>query len=331
MPLVTVKELLESGVHFGHRTSRWNPKMKPYIVGKRNFIHIIDLKQTVRGIVTGCKAAGAMAARGETILFVGTKRAAQAVIAQEAQRCGMPYVVERWIGGTLTNFSTIRSRLKRLFEIEAMEADGRMELYGGKEQSVFQREKRKLLRNLDGIRTMERLPHAIFLVDPRREKNAIAEARKLGILTMSLLDTDGDPSLVDIPIPGNDDAMRVIHIVVSKLADSILAGKAQYVPQTPVAPATSFETSGERGFGSDQDRRRGRTRGHSRPGGGPGGDSRRGPRGRRDFGGPRDRQQPSQPVQTQVTASGGQGRPAPAVEKPSAPADAGAQNPPAAR
>lgn len=240
MPVVTVRELLEAGVHFGHRTSRWNPKMKPYILGKRNFIHIIDLKQTVRGLVTAIKALGALAQRGGIVLFVGTKRAAQSVILNEAQRCGMPYVAERWIGGTLTNFATVRSRLKRLVEIETMEADGRMNLYGRKEQSVYSREKRKLLRNLDGIRTMEKLPDAIFIVDPRREKNALAEAKKVGLLTVSLLDTDADPTQIDIPIPGNDDAMRVIQIITSKIADAILAGRSQMVvvPPQPVTPVT---------------------------------------------------------------------------------------------
>ncbi len=225
MAIVSVKELLEAGVHFGHPVSRWNPKMKPFIYGKRNLIHIIDLKRTVEGLVRGYHFLSKLAARGDLVLFVGTKRQARNVVEREAQRIGMPYVSERWIGGALTNFGVIRTRLNRLFEIERMEQDGTMELYTKKERAGLQREKRKLKRNLEGIRNMERLPGAMIIVDPRREKIALGEAAKMGIPSICLIDTDGDPELVDIPIPGNDDAMRVIQIIIGKLADAIEEGK----------------------------------------------------------------------------------------------------------
>ncbi|MBI5366556.1 MAG: 30S ribosomal protein S2 [Planctomycetes bacterium] len=213
MAVVNVKELVESGVHFGHRVSRWNPKMKPFIFGKRNLIHIIDLKQTVRGLVSAAHFVKKLASRGGMVLFVGTKRQAKSVVEVEAKRCGMPFANERWIGGTLTNYKTIHARLQRLLQLEAMQTDGKLDLYGKKERSQLLREMRKLKRNLDGIRTMDKLPAAMFIVDVKREKNALQEARKMGIPTIALIDTDGDPDLVDIRIPGNDDAMRVIQIV----------------------------------------------------------------------------------------------------------------------
>jgi small subunit ribosomal protein S2 len=231
MPSLSIssRDLLASGVHYGHRVSRWNPKMRPYIHAKRNTIHIIDVRETVKGLVKAWHFLEKLAARGEIILFVGTKRQAGAVIKREALRCGMPYVSERWLGGTLTNYETIRTRLTRLKEIEQWEQDGTIQRYSKKEQSSIQREKRKLLRNLDGLRTMERLPSCLFLIDPRHETIAVAESNKVGAATAALIDTDGDPDAIDIAIPGNDDSMKVIQIVVSKLADAVLEGRAHPV------------------------------------------------------------------------------------------------------
>jgi small subunit ribosomal protein S2 len=228
MAMVSVQELLQSGVHFGHRVSRWNPKMKPFIFGKRNLIHIINLRETIKGLIQAYEFCKKLASDGQEVLFVGTKRQAKKVAEAEAARCGQHYVSERWIGGTITNYSTISSRLKRLLEIESQEAAGTLDLYTKKEKSMVMREKRKLKRNLDGLRNMRKLPAALIMADPRREKNAVAEARKSGISVIALIDTDGDPSSVDIPIPGNDDAMRVIQIVFSRLADAVLEGKARY-------------------------------------------------------------------------------------------------------
>jgi len=228
MSLVSVQELLESGVHFGHRVSRWNPKMKPFIFGKRNLIHIINLRETIKGLIQAYEFVKKLAADGQEVLFVGTKRQAKKVTETEALRAGMHYVNERWIGGTITNFTTINSRLKRLLEIEAQEAAGTLDLFTKKEKSMVMREKRKLKRNLDGLRNMKKLPTTLIIADPTREKNAVLEAKKAGLSVIALIDTDGNPSQVDIPIPGNDDAMRVIQIVFSRLADAILEGKAKY-------------------------------------------------------------------------------------------------------
>ena len=214
MPLV-VKDFIEAGVHYGHRVSRWNPKMKPYIYGKRNLIHIIDLKETVRGLLRAIKFFNRVAATNGLILFVGTKRQAADTLIEQCNRSGMPYVTERWLGGTLTNFRTIRSRLERLEELENT-LDGEQALsYSKKMISTLTRERRKIERNLSGIRHMNRLPEALLVIDPRREHIAVAEARKLGIKVVALLDTDCDPDLIDLPIPGNDDSMRSIELVVS--------------------------------------------------------------------------------------------------------------------
>jgi small subunit ribosomal protein S2 len=237
MPIVSAKQLLEAGVHFGHRTSRWNPKMKQYIFGKRNLIHIINLRETIKGVVSAYFYLRKLAAEGRLVLFVGTKRQAKNVVATEARRCGMPFVNERWIGGTLTNFETVRSRLDRLNEIESMEADGSIELYNKKERARFGREKRKLVRNLEGIRTMSRTPAALVIVDPKREKNALNEARKLNLTTICLVDTDSDPDEVDIVIPCNDDAMRVVQVICGKLADAVLDGQSQLARVEPIAEA----------------------------------------------------------------------------------------------
>jgi small subunit ribosomal protein S2 len=229
--IVQVKELIDAGVHYGHRASRWNPKMKPYIYGRSGLIHIIDLRETLKGLLRAYRFLVKTASEGKLVLFVGTKRQAREIIEREATRCGMPFVNERWLGGTLTNFKTIRSRLKRLEELEELERSGQIFTYSKKMISSLLREKRKIERNLRGIRTMERLPDALVIVDPTREHTAVAEARKVGVITVALIDTDGDPDLVDLPIPGNDDSIRSIELIVGKLSQAILEGKASLPPE----------------------------------------------------------------------------------------------------
>jgi len=226
-----VKELVESGVHFGHRSSRWNPKMRPYIYARRNLIHIIDVRETIRGLLRAKKYLSDVASHGSLILFVGTKRQARETIQREAERCGMPYVADRWLGGTLTNFRTIRDRLGRLEELEKTLQGDEIKTYSKKMQSTLAREYRKIHHNLHGMRTMTRLPECLVVVDPRKEKNAIKEARKLGIASVALIDTDCDPDLVDLPIPGNDDSMRSIELIIKIVADAIAQGKAQSAVQ----------------------------------------------------------------------------------------------------
>ena len=225
MATVLVKELVEAGVHFGHRSSRWNPKMRPYIYGRRNLIHVIDVRETIRGLLRARKYLQQVAGGGSLVLFVGTKRQASETIAEQSQRCGMPFISERWLGGTLTNFRTIRSRLTRLEELEHLRDSDELQTYSKKMQSSLNREYRKMYRNLNGIRTMNRIPECMVVIDPRKERNAIREARKLGVTTVALIDTDCDPDLVDLPIPGNDDSIRSIELIVSLLADAVLAGK----------------------------------------------------------------------------------------------------------
>ena len=227
-----VRELVDSGIHFGHRTSRWCPKMKPYIYGKRNLIHIIDVRETLKGIIAAQRFLGRLVGGGRDVLFVGTKRQARAVIDDVAKQTGMPVVTERWLGGTLTNFRTIRSRLQRLQELEQiLESPDVSKKYSKKMESGLKREYRKILRNLAGIRNMERLPGALCVVDVKREANAILEARKLGIPVIGLIDTDSDPDMVDIAIPGNDDAMRAIDLVMKELSAAVLEGKAGRIAQ----------------------------------------------------------------------------------------------------
>lgn len=226
MATVLVRELIEAGVHFGHRTSRWNPKMRPYIYGRKNLIHIIDVRETIRGLLRAKKYLQQVAGGGGLILFVGTKRQAGETVEQQSLRCGMPFVSDRWLGGTLTNFRTIRSRLSRLEELEKLRSSDELAAYSKKMQSALNREYRKMYRNLNGMRTMGRLPEAMVIVDPKKEKNAVREARKMGITTIALIDTDCDPDEVDLPIPGNDDSIRSIELVVQQLADGVLAGKA---------------------------------------------------------------------------------------------------------
>ena len=226
MATILVKDLIEAGVHFGHRASRWNPKMRPYIYARRNLIHIIDVRETIRGILRARKHLQRVAAGGSLILIVGTKRQASETVEQQSLRCGMPFVSERWLGGTLTNFRTIRSRLTRLEQLEALRSGAEIETYSKKMQSALNREYRKMYKNLNGMRTMNRLPECLVVIDPRKEKNAIREARKMGITTIALIDTDCDPDEVDLAIPGNDDSIRSIELVVRMLADAVLAGKA---------------------------------------------------------------------------------------------------------
>jgi small subunit ribosomal protein S2 len=268
--IVQVKDLIEAGVHFGHRASRWNPKMRPYIYGKRNLIHIIDLRETVRGLLRAYRYLSQLTSKGSLVLFVGTKRQAKETVAREAARCGMPYVNERWLGGTLTNYRTIRDRLKRLVELESMwlpagenpskvdlpahmrtmlNESGKLELskapetaeirrYSKKMVATLNRELTKIHRNLEGIREMNRLPDALVVVDPKREHIGVKEAQRVGIATVALIDTDSDPDTVDLPIPGNDDSIRSIELMLAKLSDAILEGRASLPPeqQTAIRP-----------------------------------------------------------------------------------------------
>lgn len=220
-----VKDLIEAGIHFGHRSTNWNPKMEPYIFGKRNKVHIIDVKATIKGLLLARKFLTRTVAEGKDILFVGTKRQARGSIERLVKETGMPYVIERWLGGTLTNFRTIRERLKRLEELEKLEETGAINNYSKKMESQIRREKTKILRNLEGIRTMTRLPGAMVIVDVKREVNALKEARKLGIPTICLIDTDSNPDYADIAIPGNDDAMRAIEVVIDSLCKAVMEGK----------------------------------------------------------------------------------------------------------
>jgi small subunit ribosomal protein S2 len=222
---IAIKDLLEAGVHFGHQTKRWNPKMKEFIFGERNGIYILDLNKTVKKFREAEEFVTNLIADGRTLLFVGTKRQAQDVISEEAQRCGMYYINQRWLGGLLTNFTTIQRSLGRLRDLEAMVTDGRYDTLSKKEISRNEKEKRKLLKNLEGIRHMSRLPDAIFVVDTRKEKIAVDEARKLKIPVIGVVDTNCDPDEVDFVIPGNDDALRAIRLFASKIADAAAAGR----------------------------------------------------------------------------------------------------------
>src|SRR6266550_7768728 len=225
-PAELVKNLVDAGVHFGHRVSRWTPKMQPYISGKRNMIHIIDVKETVKGLLRAKKLIQNMVAQGKDVLFVGTKRQARFAVEEEAKRCNMHYVSERWLGGTLTNFKTIRDRLKRLDELEKLWATGQIETYSKKMKSTLNREMTKIKTNLEGIRKMDRMPGVMVIIDTRREHIAVKEAKKLGVPTIALIDTDSDPDLIDLPVPGNDDAMRAIELIVHELAESVVEGKS---------------------------------------------------------------------------------------------------------
>ena len=228
MSTVSMKELLEAGVHFGHQTRRWNPKMRPYIYHARNGIYIIDLHQTLRMLEDAFKLVRETAAEGGRLLFVGTKRQSQDSLAEQAQRCGMPYVNHRWLGGMLTNFQTIRSRIDYMEELERADEGGEWSRLGKKEELSLRREKEKLLANLDGMRTMTEAPQAVYMVDVKREETAVAEANKLGIPVVAIVDTNCDPDMIDYIIPGNDDAIRAIRLITTKMADAVMEGRHRH-------------------------------------------------------------------------------------------------------
>jgi len=238
---ISLEELIQAGVHFGHRVSRWNPKMKPYIYGVKNMIHIIDLRHTVRGLVRATAFLTRMVAAGKEVVFVSTKRQAKAIIRREAERCGMHWVTERWLGGTLTNHATIRQRLERLEYLERLEATGEINTFSKKMISSLRRERQKILRNLEGIRNMVRIPGALIVVDVKREAIAVREANKLGVVVIGLVDTDSDPDGVDIVIPGNDDAFRAIEAILRPLADAVIAGKDKRIEQQRLAARSREE------------------------------------------------------------------------------------------
>ncbi len=225
MPVVTMKQLLEAGVHFGHRARRWNPKMRSYIFTERNGIHIIDLQQTMTRLEEACEFARNLAAEGGTILFVGTKKQAQETIAQEAQRCGMPFVNQRWLGGTMTNFRTIRQRIDYLTDLEAAKARGEFDRLPKKEALQRDRELARLQQRLGGIKTMRRLPEALFIADVRREEIAVREANSLGIPVIAMVDTNCDPDPIQYAIPANDDAIRAIRLITSRIVDAVIEGQ----------------------------------------------------------------------------------------------------------
>ena len=234
MASITMKELLEAGVHFGHQTKRWNPKMKEYIFGERNGIYIIDLQKTLKMFKEASKFVQEQAAEGKLVLFVGTKRQAQDAISEEATRCGMFYVNQRWLGGLLTNWITVQKSVKRLKELDDMATDGRYELLPKKEVVKLERERKHLQANLAGIKNLNRLPDVVFVIDSNKEQIAVKEARKLGIPVVAVVDTNCDPSEVDYVIPGNDDALRAIRLFASKIADSVVEG-AQAVTDKQLA------------------------------------------------------------------------------------------------
>lgn len=226
MPVVTIRELLEAGVHFGHQTRRWNPKMNKYIFGQRNGIYIIDLKQTYRQLIRAYELTRDVVASGQDVLFVGTKKQAQEVVAREAQRCGMYYVNNRWLGGTLTNFSTIQRSVRRLLELEEMESSGKLDALSKKEASRIRKQKVKLEKNLSGIKTMPRLPGVLFVIDTKKEAIAVREAERMRIPCIGIVDTNADPEAVPVPIPGNDDAIRAVSLYCSVIANAALEGQS---------------------------------------------------------------------------------------------------------
>ena len=243
MTKVNISTLLDAGSHFGHQTRRWNPKMKPYIFGSRGDIYIIDLKKTLIGLDQAYTFVSDLARKGGTVLFVGTKKQAQEAVADAANRCGMPYVNARWLGGMLTNFVTIRTRVERMEELEAMDADGRMALLPKKEQILLHKELGKLQTNLNGIRNMKRVPDAIFVIDTNREEIAIHEAHRLNIPVVGTLDTNCDPDDVDYGIPANDDAIRSVRLLADFLADAVIAGTGADVTAAEMAAAPEAEAA----------------------------------------------------------------------------------------
>ncbi|KAF0215692.1 MAG: small subunit ribosomal protein [Geobacteraceae bacterium] len=243
MSSITMKELLEAGVHFGHQTKRWNPKMKPYIFGARNGIYIIDLQKTVRLFKNAYNYVVDAARAGETVLFVGTKKQAQDSVAEEAQRCGMFHVNQRWLGGMLTNFSTVKQSIDRLKRLDHMVADGSIEAYTKKEALQLEKERQKLEKTLGGIKGMSRLPGVMFVIDPKNEEIAVKEANKLGIPVVAIVDTNCDPDNINYVIPGNDDAIRAIRLLTSKVADAVIEGsQAREVALQTDKEGEAFET-----------------------------------------------------------------------------------------
>jgi small subunit ribosomal protein S2 len=230
------RELINAGAHFGHGVSRWNPKMAPFIFAKRGKIHIIDIKQTIKNLLIAKKLLAEIVSSGKDVVFVGTKRQAQKAVEAVAEKCGMHYVSERWLGGTLTNFRTIRSRLQRLEELEAMQAEGTLETESKKQASRLKREMRKIKSNLEGIRKMARLPGAVVAVDAGKEYLALHEARKLGITTIAIIDTDANPDAVDVAIPANDDSIRAISLILNELADAVAVGKTMVGVRVEAVP-----------------------------------------------------------------------------------------------
>ncbi len=231
MVSISMKQLLEAGVHFGHQTKRWNPKMKEYIFGERNGIYIIDLQKTLKLFKNAVQFIFELGAQGKTVLFLGTKRQAQDVIQEESQRCGMYYVNQRWLGGLLTNFATIQKSIKRFRELEAMQSNGQYDLLSKKEVARLERERKKLEKNLSGIKEMTQLPEALFVIDTKKESIAVMEARKLGIPIVGVADTNCDPDEIDFIIPGNDDALRAIRLIANTIAQAYLDGRAMYEAQ----------------------------------------------------------------------------------------------------
>ncbi|MCB9642824.1 MAG: 30S ribosomal protein S2 [Myxococcales bacterium] len=222
---ITIRELLEAGVHFGHKTSRWNPKMRPYIFGARNGIHIVDLQKSVRMFRQAYDVVRNVVANGQDVLFVGTKKQAQDIVSEEAARSGQYFVQNRWLGGTLTNFVTLKKRVEHLNQMEQMFQDGTVESLPKKERMLMDKESGKLKRNLGGIQQMKRLPGALFLIDPGKDRLAVTEANKLGIPVIAIVDTNADPTMIDYPIPGNDDAIRSIRLISSIIADACIEGR----------------------------------------------------------------------------------------------------------
>ncbi|MHC4616750.1 MAG: 30S ribosomal protein S2 [Planctomycetota bacterium] len=231
-----VRELINAGVHFGHGVSRWNPKMAPFIFTKRGNIHIIDVKKTLKGLLIAKKLVAEVISSGKDVVFVGTKRQSQKSVEAVAKKCGMHYVSHRWLGGMLTNFRTVRSRLQRLQELEAIQEDGTLESESKKQASRLKREMKKIRANLEGIRNMSRLPGAVVVVDAKKEYLALREAKKLGIATIGVIDTDSDPDTVDVAIPANDDSIRAIELILSELADAVAIGKTMVSAQPEPAP-----------------------------------------------------------------------------------------------
>ena len=231
-PVISMKSLLEAGVHFGHQTHRWNPKMARYIYGSRNNIHIIDLQKTVRELKKAFTFVRGIAAENKTVLFVGTKKQAQDAIAQEARRCGSSFVAERWLGGTLTNFETIRRSARRLAELEGMKEKGVFDLLSKKERAMREKDIKRLSKSLTGIKDMTELPGCLFIVDPSNEMTAIQEGRRVGVPIVAVCDTNTDPDLIDYPIPGNDDAIRAIRLITGLMAEAVLQGRQQLVAET---------------------------------------------------------------------------------------------------